>query len=438
MSIHLPLEIHTQIFKILLDDLYDPKHPQEAFKLRLISKSIRGILDPVLYRKIKSPSYNGVHILCRTIIPRPQLAARVEEIHLEEDEESESDEEEDEEEEDENTDADSDSGSDSSEYSDSKVQRARRREESKLLARAAEHLKDKFTSDPSYSHALKENDLSWLARSTRKTRKWLLLFQLSNLKSLTLETHTDTFTNMALFLRLPRLEELDFAVLASDGSGDNYAPPEEILESIIRHTDQLKYLKFEDMSGTVYSPVQHDAPKLKRILEQHADTLTYLSICLCNNDEKDWREEQEFSYIWGHFGSMKKFTRLTGLVMQLEVLLGRPDENGGLRLKDVLPSQLEYFTGINIPDYHGAEESDSVWNEEQYIPQFEDLAEAVMLDGRAFLSLKSVKMHLHRKDYFTSHDECLMKGQYNDGVLGDSQIYFSFVRGPYAYDGPGP
>ncbi|GIC93177.1 uncharacterized protein Aud_009659 [Aspergillus udagawae] len=441
MTIHLPLEIHTQIFNYLLDDLYDSERPQEAFKLRLISKSIRGILDPVLYRKIKSPSDNGVHILCRTIIPRPQLAARVEEIHLEEDEGSATDEEEEEDEEEvENTDADSDSGSDSSEYSDSKVQQARKTEESKLLAGAADHLKGKFTSDPSHSLACKTNDLSWLARSTRKTRQWLLLFQLSNLKSLTLKTHSDTFTNMALFLRLPRLEELDFAVLAPGPDGPschNYAPPEEILESIIRHTDQLKSLKFEDMSGTVFFPVEHDAPKLKRILEQHAgDTLTHLSICLCNNDEKDWRQEQEFSDIRGHFGSMKKFRRLKGLVMQLEVLLGKPNENGGLTLKSVLPSQLEYFTGLNLPDYHGAEDSDRIWNEEQYIPQFEDLAEAVMRDGRAFPSLESVKMHLDRKDYFSSHGECLMKGQYNDGVLGDSRIYFGFVRGPYAYDGP--
>jgi hypothetical protein len=440
MTIHLPLEIHARIFSYLLDDLYDSERPQEAFNLRLISKSIKAILDPILYRNLNSPSYDGVHILCRTIIPRPLLAAQVEEIDLEEDDGSSDGEEEDEEEE--NTDADSDSGSDSGEYSYSKVQQARRREESKLLVGAADRLKDKFTSDPSYSRALEKNDLSWLARSTRKTRKWLLLFQLSNLKSLTLVTHTDTFTNMALFLRLPRLEELDFAVLTpgvNSPSCQNYAPPEEILESLIRHTDQLKYLRFEDMSGTVCFPVQHDASKLKRVLEQHAaDTLTYLSICLCNDDAQDWREEQEFSYIRGDFGSMKKFTRLEALVMQLDVLLGKPNENGGLRLKDVLPSQLEYFTGLQISNY----ETDRNWDEEQYIPQFEDLAKAVMQDSRAFPSLESVKMHLNRKDYFHSHldchGECIMQGQYNDGVLGDSRIYFGFVRGPHGYVGPGP
>jgi hypothetical protein len=291
MTIHLPLEIHAQIFSYLLDDLYDSERPQEAFNLRLISKSIKAILDLVLYRNLNSLSYNGVHILCRTIIPRPLLAARVEVIDLEEDDDWSSDGEEEDEEE-ENTDADSDSGLDLSKHSYSKVQQAHRREELKLLVGAADHLKDKFTSDPSYSHALEKNDLSWLARSTQKTRKWLLLFQLSNLKSLTLVTHTDTFTNMALFLHLLRLEELDFAVLTpSDDSPpcQNYTPPEEILESLIRHTDQLKYLRFEDMSRTVCFPVQHDASKLKRVLKQYAaDTLTYLSICLCNDDKQDW------------------------------------------------------------------------------------------------------------------------------------------------------
>jgi hypothetical protein len=120
--------------------------------------------------------------------------------------------------------------------------------------------------------------------------------------------------------------------------------------------------------------------------------------------------------------------------MQLEVLLGKTNDNDGLRLKDVLPSQLEYFTGLNLPGY----DSDRIWHEEHYISQFEDLAEAVMRDGQVFPSLESVKMHLHRKDYFHSHKECTMKKQYNDGVLGDSRIYFGFVRGPRAYDGPGP
>jgi hypothetical protein len=51
----------------------------------LISKSIKAILNPILYRNLNSPSYDGVHILCCTIIPQPLLAAWVEEIDLEED-----------------------------------------------------------------------------------------------------------------------------------------------------------------------------------------------------------------------------------------------------------------------------------------------------------------------------------------------------------------
>jgi hypothetical protein len=131
---------------------------------------------------------------------------------------------------------------------------------------------------------------------------------------------------------------------------------------------------------------------------------------------------------------MKKFARLEALIMQLDVLLGKPNKNGGLRLKDVLPSQLEYFTGLQIPNY----KTDRNWDEEQYMPQFEDLAETVMQDSRVFPSLESVKMHLCRKDYFSTAKECLRKGEYNDGVLGDSRIYFGFVHGPHAYDGPGP
>ncbi|KAL6234643.1 hypothetical protein BDW75DRAFT_211917 [Aspergillus navahoensis] len=433
MVVHLPVEIYACIFRYLLDDLYDPedddeiveKGRQEAFKLRLVSKAVRGILDPLLYRKLRCPSDRAVKILCHTMIAQPGLGARAEQIDVDEKEEEEEDD-----------DADEDD-------SDLEIRRLARKEREVIIA-AAETIKHTFQSDPTsrYSRALEKNDLNWLTRSTDKTRKWILLFQLSNLKSLTLKTHTDKFTNMALFLRLPCLEELEFAVLASGPDGpacavDNYAPPEEILATIISSTSQLKSLKFEDMSGTVYQPVQHDAPKLKRILEQHAAaTLTYLSICLTNNDEKDWRMEQEFSYIKGYFGSMEKFTRLQGLVMQLEVLLGRPSD--GLRLRDVLPAQLQYFTGLNLPDYHGAEDTDRLWEEENYLWQFQDLAEATM-DRRQFASLESVKMHLNRKDYFGITFDWPHKGQYNDGIIpAGSRIYFGWVSGPYGRDGPGP
>ncbi|KAL4818892.1 hypothetical protein BDW67DRAFT_194405 [Aspergillus spinulosporus] len=447
MVIHLPLEIYTCILEHLLADERDGR--QQALKLRLVSKTTRAIIDPLLERKLGSPSDRAVEILCHKMIARPDLAARAEQICLEEDEEADcSEEETEEEEEDEDEDED---GVDSDPHPKAEIRRKAERDREVIIA-AAETIKRAFESDPTsrYSEALKKNDLNWLTRSTLKTRKWILLFQLSNLKSLALTARTDKFTNMALFLRLPCLEELDFAVLVPslDSSAHvevGYVPPEEILETIISSTNRLRSLKFEDMSGTAYRPVQHDAPKLKRILEQHAAaTLTYLSVCLTNDDEKDWRMEQEFSLIEGYFGSMKSFTKLQGLVMQLEVLLGKPSD--GLRLKDVLPTQLRFFTGLNLPDYHGMEDSDRYWDEKDYLPQFQDLAEAAM-DGQHLPWLKSVKMHLNRKDYF---NQGIDKGEYaphalwtpdtgiNLGLLADSRIYFGWVSGPYADDGPGP
>ncbi|KAL4981708.1 hypothetical protein BDW68DRAFT_196157 [Aspergillus falconensis] len=439
MVVHLPVGIYACILRYLLGDLYDPENDdelvekgrQEAFKLRLVSKTVRGILDSWLYRKLWCPPDRAVEILCHTMIAQPGLGAWAEQIYVEEDQGGEHSEEEEEDDEDEAEDD-----------PDLEIRQLARKRREVIIA-AAETIKRTFQSDPSsrYSQALEKNDLNWLTRSTVKTRKWILLFQLSKLKSLTLKTHTDKFTNMALFLRLPCLEELDFAVLAPGHDGpahaaDNYAPPEDILGTIISSTSQLKSLKFEDMSGTAYQPVQHDAPRLKRILEQHAAaTLTYLSICLTNNDEKDWRMEQEFSHIKGYFGSMEKFTRLQGLVMQLEVLLGRPSD--GLRLRDVLPAQLQYFTGLNLPDYHGTEDTDRLWKEEDYLQQFQNLAGAAM-DGRHFASLKSVKMHLDRKDHFNDTFDWPRKGQYDDGILADSRIYFGWVSGPYGWEGPGP
>ncbi|KAL4749740.1 hypothetical protein BDW72DRAFT_213890 [Aspergillus terricola var. indicus] len=451
MVVHLPVEIYTCIFKYLLADEWDGR--QQAFKLRLVSKTIRTIIDPLLDRILGSPSDRAVEILCHKMIAQPGLGARVEQICLEEDEgaenseeeieEDEEDDDEDEDDDDEDEDENED-GLDSDADPEAEIRRMAERDREMIIA-AAETIKRTFESDPTskYSRALAKNDLNWLTRSTLKTRKWILLFQLSNLRSLALTARTDKFTNMALFLRLSCLEELDFAVLAPGQDSPayaaiNYVPPDEILETLLSSTNRLRSLKFEDMSGTAFRSVQHDAPKLKRILEQHAAaTLTYLSICLTNNDEKDWRMEQEFSRIKGYFGSMKNFTRLKGLIMQLEVLLGMPSD--GLLLKDVLPAQLRFFTGLNLPNSYGMNDSDRHWNEDDFMPQFHDLAEAAM-DGQHLVYLKSVKMHLSRKNYFGATFDWPKKGRYddNDELLANSRIYFGWVSGPYADDGPGP
>ncbi|KAL4882165.1 hypothetical protein BJY04DRAFT_187296 [Aspergillus karnatakaensis] len=206
-----------------------PNHRQKAFQLRLVSRTIRAIVDPVLYRRITPHSEDSVRNLCSTMIRRPEVAARVELIDVDEDEDY----------------GGSDSESEESESGPGSGPEPMKEEKQKLLASATEPLKHRLGSDPRHAHALEYNNLDWLSQSTRRTRIWLLLLQLSNLKSLTLACHTDTFANMAMFLDLPRLEEL-------------YLP-----------FNQLKYLKYEDMSGTGWWPVKHDAPILKRILEQH-------------------------------------------------------------------------------------------------------------------------------------------------------------------------
>ncbi|KAL4982458.1 hypothetical protein BDW68DRAFT_195336 [Aspergillus falconensis] len=444
-QIYLPLEILTQIFQDLLDELLDDADGghdrcKNAFQLRLVSKFVRNMADKMLYKRIISPSDRKVDILARTMVARPEVAATVEEIELEEDEHANCNEEDWTDDEGEESEEDSDTDSNS----DSEARPApEKKKKPKPLAIAAEDIKRRFTAEPkSYSHALEANNLDWLALSNQKTRNWILLLQLSNLTSLTLRTHTPTFTNMALFLRLPRLEHLEFAVLApgpDQSCGHDYVPPEETLASLISSTSRLKSLTFEDMSGDVCFPVRHDARKVKRVLDkQAAQTLTYLSVILSNDHGRDWRMEQEFSYIDGFFGSMKHFTKLEGLVVQLEALLGRPGEGGsGLNLRDVLPPQLRYLTAVNIPDYHGREESDCAWEEKDYLPQFHELAEAAKNEDH-FTALESVKMHLRRKDWFNFYGDAVSEGIYEDGILEDSRIYFGWVRGPYGNQGPGP
>jgi hypothetical protein len=270
---------------------------------------------------------------------------------------------------------------------------------------------------------------------------------------------------MSLFLRLPRLEHIDFSVLAPGPdfrTQENYASPAEMLEGIIRSAENLRYLKFEDGTGTVFQPVEHDVTRVKDVLERAgcAEKLEYLSLVFSNNHERDWREEQEFSYLEGSFGSMRHFTKLRGLAMQLDALIGKPDEDPDL-LRDVLPEQLEHFTGISMQDYSQPDEAETLWEEDHLIPQFQDLALAATesglddesadadadlnMDGKEkrtrFPNLTSVKMHRHRKDRFYTSSEAQMWGGYAEddptGVLGDSRIYFGWVRGPRVVT-PGP
>ncbi|KAL2793576.1 hypothetical protein BJX66DRAFT_305854 [Aspergillus keveii] len=490
MPQHLPLEILSQILttaatSLLISglDYEDDGKPawsrdsnayrarrdgrRHAFELRLVSTLVRDIVDPVLFREIESPSDGAVKVLAEMMVSRPGVAGRVERFGFGEEEESASDEEDSEEEESEEDPRNDDDEPDS----DAENQRERKQppppappavKQPKPLAIAAEQLIQKFkTNATTYARALEENNLTWLTRSNRKTRPWLLLLYLPNLRHLTLTARTDTFANMSLFLRLPRLEHLEFSVLAPGPdfrTQENYASPTEMLEGIISSTENLRYLKFEDGIGTVFQPVEHDVTRVKDVLERAgcADRLEYLSLVFSNNHERDWREEQEFSYLEGSFGSLRHFTKLRGLAMQLDALLGKPDEDPDL-LCDVLPEQLEHFTGISMQDYSQPDEAETLWEEEYLIPQFRDLALAATGSGLdeegadgdgenggkmlRFPNLTSVKMHRHRKDRFYTSIEAQMWAGYADddpsGVLSDSRIYFGWVRGPRVV-APGP
>jgi hypothetical protein len=250
--------------------------------------------------------------------------------------------------------------------------------------------------------------------------QWALLVQLSNLTSLRLEINRGKLAQMAILLRLPRLENLDFIIaVGGEGYWSGDVSSEETLESIISSTNQLKSLRFENIDGSCYSPKQHDAEELREILDRHAETLEDLDIVCGMDDEGDWRMPQECVDIVGCFGSMKHFTQLTSLSVQLEVLLGRPAENQH-RLKDVLPPNLCELTLLNLADYHG-HEHDRVWEDEHCIPHFEELARAAE-DDQSFTSLQSVRMHLTRKDEFNP----ARSGEYEESVLAQSRIDFSW------------
>ncbi|KAL5343718.1 hypothetical protein BJX70DRAFT_393772 [Aspergillus crustosus] len=420
MVVHLPLEIISMIFNFLADELLGGIHlfrkqdVGSAFELLLVSRAVRAILKPILYRKIKDPGNNRVRVLCRTM--NWDLLWDDGDTDEEEDDDDESEEEEEEE------DGDSEYEGDDEAFEPQPKTKNKNNPEAKVAKATANSLRAKLEDGDDYL-SIKQDCLRRLEYSNEYTRKWTLLLQLPNLKSLSLTAHSAIFANMGMFLHLPLLEELELAVTFLAGETEyatsDAVPPEEILKSIISSTRRLRSQTYEDGSRSSSFPVKHDASRLKEILDEHAGTLEYLSIVLCNNDEKDWRMEQEFSDIDGYLGPMTNYTKLWGLSIQLEVLLGRPEDD--LRLKDILPPQLQRFTGLSLPDYHGQEDADRVWAEEVYLQQFRELAE-VAEDRKTFTSLESVGMYISRKDTFSSYKI----GLYEDGILGQSRIVFGW------------
>ncbi|KAL2835157.1 hypothetical protein BDW59DRAFT_4462 [Aspergillus cavernicola] len=419
MTTHFPLEILSLIFSSVVHDLVNEDNVRGAYRLQLVSRAVRTVVEPLLYRTIEQPSDSRVRLLLRAVMSRPALAGWIREISLEEGESIEGDIESEEDEVEEERDENEDAGSKPEPRPQSKP--PGKNSKSETVDAAVEVLKSKFSAHGERIRSCENDWISQLTKPSIAAMKWAFLLQLSNLTSLTLSTRTGEFGQKATLLRLPRLEELSFTIeVGSEGLWRGDIEPEEVLESIISSTDRLKSLTFEAINGSTYCPVIHDAPELKRILDEHAaQTLEYLSIVLGMNDEKDWRMEQECTEIEGSFGSVKDFVKLKELSIQLEVLLGDPSD--GLQLKDALPLQLRDFTGLALPDYHGEEDSDRIWEEGDYIPQFEELARAAE-DGRRFTSLQSVNMYLSRKDSFNS----ARGGHYEGGILGQSRINFGW------------
>ncbi|KAJ0417340.1 hypothetical protein BJY00DRAFT_315964 [Aspergillus carlsbadensis] len=328
---------------------------RKAFKLWLVLRLAQDIIKSFLFMQILGLLERAVEVLAELMVWRLEVARWVREFEYKEGQErlfNNKEEEKSEEEE-----SKLEDGHDSKCESNPEAQREPappRVKKPKPLAVAAEQLIWEFSANTTkYARALEINTLPRLTRINVKTHPWILLFYLLSLLYLTLTARTNKFTNFALFLHLPRLESLTFSVLAPgpDCQGTyNYAPPEEMLEGIING------------SSDIFFPVQHDVTRVKRVLERHgcAENLESLSIIFSNNHERDWREEQEFSHMTGHFRSMRHFTKLRALTMQLDALLGKPGDGTGLMLRDVLPEQLAHFTGISMQDYLSPEESKSL------------------------------------------------------------------------------
>ncbi|KAL3485639.1 hypothetical protein BJX62DRAFT_242719 [Aspergillus germanicus] len=451
MTPRLPLEIIIMILEIRVKTLLkniDNTHVKyesrfwaqklvcRAFGLLRICKSVRTALEPLLYRVVRpqlasdkvnrrrfgtwTTEVSRVEILCRTLIRRPSLAARVQDIKfsyclLEM----------------------SGNPDKNKDPEDGEIP------EDELLAVGTEQLELKFRANKEYALALEKTNLDILRRPSTFAWKWMLLFQLPNLKAVQLKLSIGIAANLLMLLNLPRLEKLSLVILQNEFSklevegpnreegkdprlsSDSIVLSLDILEVFLSRTKCLKYLKFEHMIEDGWDPVQQRAAQLKRILDPHANTLEYLNILVVNDGKENHPVEGEFSGIDGYLGTLRNFTKLKGLVMQLDLLLGEPQHS--LRLKDVLPSSLQYFFCPNLRDSTGR----VWWEEEHYMPRLRDLAEETIL-GQDFTELDSVRMYLYRSWYLELSDR--RPCQFSGGVFDESTVSFGSVRGNEAWE----
>ncbi|CEL05361.1 hypothetical protein ASPCAL06479 [Aspergillus calidoustus] len=424
MIVHFPVEILSIIFKQVAHGLTSKKQFQDAHRLRLVSTTVQAIVEPILYRSVDTEDDGRVEQVFWSMMRQPRLARLVKRVDLtDECTERNHIDSEDEEEEDEGC-GKGEEGKERQGRPESNSDESQRLSQSdddsksRHLSAAVEIFKSKFQAHGERIRSLESHWVRKLLKSRLDAIQWALLVQLSNLTSLRLKINRGKLAQMAILLHLPRLENFDFTVaVGGEGVWSGEVSSEGILESIISSTNRLKSLRFENIDGSCYSPKQHDAEELKEILDRHAETLENLDIVCGMDDEGDWRMPQECVDINGCFGSMKHFTQLANLSIQLELLLGRPAGNQH-RLKDVLPPNLCQLTLLTLADYYG-DEHDMVWKNEHYVPHLEELARAAE-DDQSFTSLDEVRMHLTRKDRFNPY----RAGKYEEGVLGQSRINF--------------
>ncbi|KAF7595926.1 hypothetical protein BBP40_004072 [Aspergillus hancockii] len=411
----LPLEILLLVFEHLTRVLLDQGRIREVGNLMLVSKGIQRWIEPRLYREIYTDGHyiddgrgdrkaedSQSPLLCRTMLNRPELRPHVKRISFEQSEVGCDD-----------MDCASSAGSQESSESPFKPEEIGA---AKLL------MENCFRTDEAKSY--------WLPRlknAEEAAMQGLLLCQLPNLVSLTLNVHSGMFGHIGTFLRLPYLEELSFIVDMGNWKSwydNSLEEPEDVLESILSGAGNVKKLKFEHYAN-VYAPVEFNAARLKQILNQHvAETVESLAIVLSLHDQKDWRMPQECTRITGVLGSMVHFTKLKKLSIQLELLLGEPSANPE-HLEDVLPNQLQRLTCLSLHSYDGDDEA-RIWDWDDCITEFQKLATAARCVSR-FPELSQVDVDMYRKDDFTKYSGYQdSSGTFDEEGLVDSRIDFSW------------
>ncbi|KAJ0413323.1 hypothetical protein BJY00DRAFT_319897 [Aspergillus carlsbadensis] len=249
--------------------------------------------------------------------------------------------------------------------------------------------------------ALAKNNLDALKRPSVFAWKWVLLFQLTTLKALSMVHSTPAPANM---LMLRSCFHIQLSPALSRDAAPVPVQPLDILESVLSSTRCLKSLNFSHLVGCFAEPGQQDAARLKRILHSHAHTLQYLNIRASNSRNDDDEYPDHYSNVKGSLGCLQHFTKLNRLECPA---LAAP-----------------VFVGSNLDNDNGTR----LWQGRHYVPHFQELAEDAA-DGH-FPQLTSVEMCLD-KDQSGDGDPPGFSG----GAFDGSRTSFEIVRPPSDWDG---